>query len=864
MSHALQEKISSYLREGKPEIALQAALRLCQAEGATNEAAIHVARAAATVYRELIVPPVLEFSDAAPDFLPEKTGEVVQKALNRLFRMTEQWEERLRDIHRERLAREMREWLRIGETQRAAENVGQLMAMVEPAHRSRRADYIGGTIATVLNHQREARHLLRYLEKAPERYNLTPSLLERIEDTRDKRTGSLLGASLANIEREYISSLTDAIVQIQSALPEKSKMDEPDEKTLREAGDIFRSILRVPIWREEPDLLLDATLILVDFVPKESSQTSRDAGIEGRAYNQLGHTAKKAVLKSFLTVGEIPLLAPVYKAWAESYLGTPYIGPIIEVMGAFRSPDFHDFLTRVSADPRTREMTATQLSMARASIADVESAEMLMEELATLLKRRRFESAEMRESKRIIDSLAKLIRSPRSHPDEAFRVMDFLRNHIPEDMTRLAMFAATKVFTFRPKQQNADHRRWAIRALVRGIWVRDESTAMHEGQGGALGHLGFRAELVEALERIGQHDVYTVARSMEPLATVYGAPYLAAAEVCERLKDPEMLPVLERMLSTTLLYDEESANQYLIEYIWDPAEEKRVPLSKGRVLSAIVHAVGSIGGDEAKAILKRYREQISSGRAPAPSLEVAQLLERFLGKDAYAEGGEDEAAEDEDYELTPHDTRRLMRDLRKKYLLSGRTKRRKRKVAALTQLAKSTPEEALETVMDQMQCKDPMIVSAAITCLTEYAAHNKPRTLRDLAINEAVDLLASPDDHTRKNAVKLIREMGPTRKEVKEKLIAFSKHQEDRHVRDALGQLLRGLRGAAPQQPARQKMELSKDEEGARPEASDGLLASLPSNVRRLEERRAYLDARRAWVESGKKGDPPRKPAGMD
>ncbi len=864
MSQALQEQISEYLREGKPEIALQAALQLSHSEGATKEAAIHIARAAAVVYRELIVPPVLEFASAAPDFLPEDMGEVAQKALNRLFRMTEQWEERLRDVHRERLAREMREWLRIGETQKAAECVRQLMAMVEPDQLSRRASYIGGTVATVLNHQREARHLLKYLAKAPERYSLTEGLIARVEEARDKRTGTLLGANLANLEREYISSLTDAIVEIQRSLPEKSKMEEPDEKTLREVGDIFRSILRVPIWREEPELLLDATLLMVDFVPKENSKTSQDAGVEGRAYNQLGTTAKKAVLQTFLALGKIPLLPPVYKAWAERYLRSPYIGPIVEVMGALRSPEFHDFLSRVSKDPSMREVAATQLSMARASIADVESAEMLMEELNTLLKRRRFESAEMRESKRIVESLSKLIRSPRSHPDEAFRVMDFLRNHIPEDMTRLAMFAACKVFSYKPKAQNSDHRRWAIRVLVRGIWLHDDATPLHEGQGGPLGHLGFRAELVEALERIGPYDVYTVARSMEPLAAVYGAAYLAAAEACERLKDPELLPVLERMLNTAIHHDEESANKYLVEYIWDPGENKRVPLSKGRVIAALVHAIGTIGGEDAKAVLKRYQQQIASGRAAAPTLEVAQFLERFLGKDAFEEHEEEEGGEETPF-TGHHSTRQLVRDLRKRFLFSGREKRRVRKVAALTELARTTPEEALEPVMDQLSSKDPMIVSAAITCLTEYTAPAKPKPLRDLAVNEAIDLLASEDDYTRKNAVKLLREIGPRRKDVKDKLIAFSRHQDSRRVKEALSQLLRGAHGPGPI-ALQKKVEASKgkeDEESPKG-STDEVAPSMPSTVVQLEERRAYMDARRAWIEGGKKGDPPPKPAGMD
>jgi hypothetical protein len=861
----LVEEIGKLLRQGKSGEALQLAQQLCQQHDGSKEIGISIAREVAAVYRDLITPPVHEFAEAAETQLPAPAGALIAKALQRLINITKQWESRLWTVHTERLAREIRDWTRMRHLDAAAANIARMMALVDEKQRPRRAKYIGNILATVINNQKEAQQLVGIIARNCGNYFFTRDDVLAMENARIEHGKHLLATNLENLDREYSTIFIDAVVELQRTLPEKMEAGDPSADHLREAGDAFRSVLRVPIWRGETDLLLDATNLLVDFVPKNQSETARMARIEERAYNTLGMTAKKAVVLTFQDIGRNSFFNHIYQKWAEDFKETEFLGKIIELMGALRTNDYHDFLKALSENSRVGSAVSAQLSNAYGSIAGGDAADSLLASLKSILGKRSIGSAEITEGNRLVSSLGILVKSPRTSSEDRNMIREYLRNNIPEDISKLACHTAIHVFTYKANDLTPVQRQWVIRILARGLWRSDDSTEHHKGQEKQSSELGFREPIVQALEKVVGTETQTLIKAMEPMVARYGAGYWAAAEFLTRLSREATLQILAPMLSYTLRYDENAQTSYQQEFYWDAASQERKLLTKEKILNSLIFAVGSIGGDEAKKILLNYKEEIAIGRVSSPSAETAQFMERFLGNQAFSAPLESEADENAGStvaaSLTPAQINGYIKQLNARYLLSGKQKRRMKKIEALTFLGMSTPLEALDHVFKHLGEKDSMIASAVITCLSEFASPKKSKQMVDMTVNITLDHIDHKDPLIRAEAIKLLKEIGPSRKDVKGKVLAFTKHIERQEVKDAL---LRALRTKVGNETLNKLVSGMKMDNPVGPGSKDEADKIPASSVDRLEIKRQYMNARRGWIDGGKVGDPPPRPPGMD
>lgn len=766
--------------------------------------------------------------------------------------------------------RELRDWTRGHHYESAAANIARLMALAETEKRPMRAKLIGSVLATIINHQKEALELTKLLSRRPGDYFLSPDLISLMEEARQERYRDIGSMNLDSIEREWSTNLTQACVEVQNILPGRDQMSEPEDMAKRDAGDVFRSILRIPIEEEQPDLFLDATHILADFIPKTETSTAKIARIEGRTYNNLGPTAKKTVLLTFQDIGQNKFFTRIYMDWAKDYIHTDSIRPIVEVMGAFRTADFQPFLKKLKGDHKSASSMSQELHSAMGSMGGEEAAEELLKDLRRILTKRRIETVDIKECERIIDSLGAMVKSPRTSHEERHRIFDHVRTHVPEDLTQLAGRAALQVFTYKPQEQNEAQRHYAVRALTRAIWSTDPTTAHHKAPDAVSSELGHRKEPAEALKKIGPHDIKGLIAAVDPLAMRYGMAYAAIADVFADIADKAFIPLLERMLNNAALHDDSAQSSYNQEYYWDVATQERRPVTKGKVIPPLIHAIGTIDGSEGRRALLRYKDLIAAGKAPQLNAEGARYMDQFLDVTSGNASPEERESSSSDLVMTadPADIDNYIRQLKKGYLLSSKSTRRMKKVEALSKLSQLTPIEALDIVLDQLTDKDPLVVSAAISCASEFAGSDKQRTVRDLAINSTLDRIASKDPAMREGAGKVLREMGPLRKEVKEKILAFAKHVERREVKETLAHVLKaGVAGAATGEFDLHGNPIDSttgSAAGSPAEAVSSKSGGAMSSVNKLELKRQYMQARKDWIQGGKKGDPPSPPPGID
>lgn len=863
--------------------------------------AVEIAREAGAVYRELISQPVEEFVAGCQANLPAEIAGTIEKAVGRLVEITREWEPRVRSCYEERLARELRDMLREKNFTPAAENVARL---VQPSDRAsgassraqdveRRALYVGNVLGTLLHNQREADHLLQALWRKPDAVGLTPELVKAMKQAKDERHGQMLGANVENLENQWTATLRETQIEILNRLPSRNQMGEPEEDDLRDIGDIFRAVLRVPLEQKQYRMLVDSTLILVDFLPKETALAARTSGIEGRSYAQMGFRARKAVALVLMDIGKIGHFAKFYLDFARRLTATGYIDPVVELMGALRNPDYESFFVELW-DSGEHKRLREPLSVALGNLASPRAADFMLEELKDIFSRKAtslgeqlkrinewkltdkaFDPATVKRAERVLTGLGRIVRSPRADEAVRRRIIETVVDIVPQDDRRLAEMVVTSVMAPRPEDIPARQRQWAIGKLVDAMWVQDQSTEMHRGGDRQENILGTRAEHTEALKRLGQHDPDSLLAALDVMASRFGGAYLAAADVLESIDDPRSRTILHKMMMNAAMFDENQQNAYQQETYWDATEQRRKPLTRDKIMATVVHALGTLGGPDAMRSLEELSNRIQMGSIRIQGGETVGALARYLKLPEHREqpaasaataaphGGpripdweQEQFADAEEaaggsVSADPDEVRQLIKAISGTHLLTGARKRAEKKIQALVRLGQVTPEEALEAIFENLTDKDPMVASAALTTLSEYAAPGKPPILTKALLNHLEEALVDSDTDTRLAARKLIKEIGPNRPPMRKALAEMARRVDHPDSRRALEEAI-GERAALSPPPTGQPGSGAKPSPGA-----------APKSVQQLELKRQYMEARRRWIEGGKRGDPPAPPPGL-
>ncbi|MDK2973124.1 MAG: hypothetical protein PWP23_2879 [Candidatus Sumerlaeota bacterium] len=897
---AMQAALEQALVKGDVTKAATVARRwMAEPSESPRERAIEIAKAVGGVYRDFHTAPVLEFTERAGSVLPAEAAMVLQKGMERLVRIAEEWGNKVRACREERLARELRDLVREEKYQEAADRVAGLAetGIARTAHNfdeeaRRRARYIGSVLGTCVNHPRETDKLLQLLARSPESVGLTTELLFEAKSAKDKQHERMMGGRFDNIEAQWTSQLKGVQVEIGNAMPGKNEMGDPTPEQLRDVSDMLRSVMRAPLDANAEDMWIDVTLILVDFVPKETGVAALSSGIEGRSYGALGFRARKAVALAFMEAGKSDRLTTAYLKWAKGADGERYRERTIEFMGALRSDAFAPFLVglwRANKNSALRE----ELSTAIGNLASQEAADVLLENLkdvfsnkasgiAEQLKRlnefkvssKTLDAGAVRKATRILGALGRIVRSPRTEDNVRRHIIETTIATVPPDNRKLGQMIATEVLAGKPKVLSTQERAWAIEKLADALWVQDQSTDMHKGGEREASTIGARAELAKALTRIGKDYPEAVLEALDRHATRYSGALIAAAEILQEMKDPRAVPVLNKMLFQAALFDESTLTDYQRETYWDTTDQVRKPLTKDMVVVAQVHALAQIGGPEAERVLQELRKRVQMGHVQGIGKESMQLLAKHvMAPEAPAPAasapvadaanepliGENAASHRPKAEMVdPREVKDLIKAITASYLLTGAAKRAQAKIQALVRLSQITPEEAVAPICENLGDKDPMVVSAAISTLSEYAAPGKPAFLLEMLMEQASLGLTHKNAAQRMGTVKLLREIGPNRPEVKKRLMAITKILEHSDVKAAMAAMLAEARAATPL-PARggdksQEPDTPGDE---KKDAGPKTAADI------LELKRQYMQQRRQWIQGGKKGDPPPLPPGI-
>lgn len=834
------------LRHGKLDAAISHGRKaLVQPEGPARETAISIARAAAGAWREFLTEPIQQFAAQAPDAFGEEHGSLIAKALDRLFRMAEEWHVTVDQVHRERLARDIRDSVRFHHKDAALAAAKELVSYGRTQEeRDVQAAFIGGVLATVLNQPKEAEEVLRHLVGESRHLEISDAGIEKMISTHRTRSAAMMNTRMEAVELEWTRTLVKAETLVIEKLPGKNVMQDLAEEALRDVTDVFRCIARVPL-DHGAKYFADMTVLFADFSPGSVSKAAKLSGAEDRSYSGLGFAAKKAVLQSFMAIGKSGRFTAPYADWLKDNLQGPHGHRALEVAGMLRNEAFTPLLYHCFENKKYAELKPLLID-AMGNIGSPDSIRHL-ESYLHGHARNLTKHPELRpEVKRTIEALGKVVRSPRTSDKQRRDVILSIVKEVPPGDTRLAAHAAREVLCQKPEELTAKERQWAIHALTDALWTMDDQWLHAQGEEKATAgaHLGHRRWMAEALRKLAPQDLEYFLTEVDRHSAQFSGAYMAVADVLEHVGDERAVPVLERILLSSFSHNPTNEDlKYQREQVWDATAQSHRTLDRDTIIAPIVFTVGTIGGEPGKALLVNLAKQVRAGRLALPGTETARFLDRFAGTDL-GEG----AALDAVDTIPAGELKQLIKEVTSNHLLSGADKRRLKKISAMSKLAQaSLPQEALHAMFEQLTDKDLMVVNAAVGALAACALPDKPEAMRRMVVSMTLEHAVSRDPALRIEAIKVLRDIGPNQPEVRSQVEKCISTADNREAKEKLRALLGTVGGSVPPGPMA----------GPVPVGTSAMVAEKKSA---LDVKREYIEARRQWIAGGKKGPPPEAP----
>jgi len=869
------ESLEHFLRQSKFEPSCHLILQLAAQEG-TSPAAQTAAQSLDRLLDQFAIEPVVRFYAEMEGNLPSDLADVIKDKIGRRVAVIQDWSNKVTLIARERQARELRAAVRARDLDEAERCVMAILLPGGHGHPDRSlVQYVGSVLGSIEHGQREAEQLIARLRSGEHHLKLSEEMVEWMDGARGERQRGAAQGRFEFTEAAFVRDLNTLTVELKGWLPNPRVAGLPTEEHIAQFYQALHAVVASVFLTGDTSRWVDATLVLVEYCPRELSVAGKRSGVEERAYMTLTPTARRTVFEAFGRLGRNEEVAKSYLDFARSVEDERLIRSAVEVMGAMRSKAFFPWL-RTIFEGEKRANVRGAVMVAASNYADGDSAEFLLKALGDSIRRgtRRGlipEGPERREVVEALFALGRLVRSPRMDPGGRNEVLKRATGLVPAKDLRLLHQLAYQCFCTPCEGWDAQLRDWAVGTLARSLWLGDMTPDFAPGDDRQSSIVGSRGPTVQALVAIGREGIPALLRACEDSGLRYGGPYVALAEVLGQIGDPRAFDLLERLLANALLFESSERTKYQAEKYYDATEGVRKELTNDQVVAALLFAVERIGGEQADMILVRAYTQIRAPDATVPGPETDALLDKIHARlvrdgrwnELVRHAGErrierpserDEAAE---REAAAH----AIKVLQSRFFLTGG--RRARKISAIQTLASQRHLEALPLIVSHLEDSDALVRSAAETALGEYAWAASNEAIQRALIYALLEGLRSRNDATRAAVRTILKRLGPHREPLLSKLRTISQLDTDALLRAEASRLLREGMEPDAVEALGTPAEALEAETTESPEADQ---SSVAQAARRrdletaLRQKREYLLARQAWIRGGKKGPPPAPP----
>jgi hypothetical protein len=621
----------------------------------------------------------------------------------------EEWLETLDEVTRERLARECRARITVKDLKGALHCVAALVERAEGDTDAvkQSAMLIVRALGDMIQDRERVETLLGMMRKSGGTLAaLHPAIEPRVQEMLDR------GASAyTESNRVWLQNFIEAVVKLQEYLPGQNEVGEPSEAQLGVFLEEARKILKAGMARRRPDDMVDALKILTEYCPADPVRIKNVAGAEDRMFIQLGPKAKLTAVRAMRQLGESESLRKVVMKLAE---GAEEAGPdrvkmVLAIMGGLGHAEFCPYLCKQmkkAANPIAESWVLDALSRQQ----EIEAADAILGFLERLIRR----STEKFYHERIENTLAALGRFTRLKGIDVAarqRIVGKAVSLLEHGDRQVQSMGAERLFTNRLEELGPELLDWAARICVASMWSQPRHSI---GVASAGQTNGWREPLVRTLVRLGPGTLDAMKDAATSQSMVYSGAMGALANVFAEIGDESCVPMLEGMIRTALLHNEDATPNHLREQVMDVGSHTPKSLDRDDMIDTMVRALIQIGGEPGRQVALGLADQIQSGRVPNPGGKTSAVLLDFKmkhGGDIQKPAVKAEAR----VEVSERELKGLIGDAK-----GGLLTKLPKQIMAIAQLGQTRDPKAVPALMELLGHKEPMVASAAHTALAQF------------------------------------------------------------------------------------------------------------------------------------------------
>lgn len=839
------KKIQEYLIKGDATAAVD---RLVEAVKSQPEQAEQVAEAMhgvlKTLYGQYLVRPVHEFTQQLEKIVSPEAMEVIVGDLKPKMDRTRYWYGELRPVRHERLLRDARAAVTRDEAAEAAKLARQFIAESRsPQEKQQLAKQLIQAMAGLVRDQKRAVQVVQAVAADPQSGPFEFDLIQAFGEALARESRSALKES----EREWVQALNGCTVALIECLPLKNVVGEPTEEELDRFCEEMSALLRAGLGRGRLDDLYDALRLMMEFAPTDPSSLPSLVGVEPRAFLGLGPRAKLTSVRGLERLGENERLRRLVLELSKAETHRRRITTLAGAMGGLRQPDFVAFLVGALEEApngsRDEEVVIDALGRIGAP-AGVQRVLQLLQQVMTAReggKLKVLDGKDIKRARMLLTTLGRIGRAKGLDPVERNALVRRVIEIVGARDSQISFHAADQLFTLRLNELDRDSRVWAGRQALQSMFARDRGAEMTQA---AASPLGFRQPMANLLIRLGQELLPEMLEGARAAAGTYGGGLQAFGEVMSRIGDERAVPLLEMMTRTALAHDDRSSTaSVLTELVGDPASGTSRALTRDDVLHPLLYALEKTGGEPGRRLLLQFADQVQSGQVAPPGNEVASILTR-MKREAGTLGSMESAPLEAEDTVTEEEFQAAMSAAR-----PGLLKKPVKRIPGIAQLGRSKRTEGLRVLLECLGDKDGLVFNAAETALTQCVTP-PPAPEKYEAFLMA---LFEDEKMVRGAALERLIEVVTRSFPKREPYSEIFRRSVGRYISDevAAHRLKSCMNvGAAARAAGNGGAEGGNGEE---PSAYESRMAEM-------DRKRDYLEKRRQWIASGKKGPAPEPP----
>lgn len=792
-------------------------------------------------YDQFILQGVHDFCQDMEFDLPATVTDRIEQTLARRIERTRAWGKILREVTEERLVRECRALIVKKELKGAAQRGTTLLDRADDeSETDRYCRKLAAGLAQLPHDRQEALTTVGYIMKA-----VGPA-------------GQLLADVFSSMARQYkavefethdqasLRLLTEALLAVRPFLPGPMEAGEPDAGQLEKFFEEMHAILRAGLFKRNREDFIDALMVMMEYCPCDPSAIHNLAGVEDRMFTKLGPRAKLTAVRAFGRLGEIETLRRAVMRLASDSEKDDRLKLFTAVMGGLRHRDFFPYLGRMlgkSSQRREEEMIIEVLGR----IGNPEAVDLLLERFQNVLKHKH-EAAYEERATTLIKAFGRVARTKGLDPAWRNQLIQRVIKLADGENRQLAFLTAHELFSNRLEELKPELKRWAARKAVEAMWAKLTARQAQEASVN-----GWREPMVTTLKRLGRELLPEVVETATHYAPQYCGGMSALANALQEIGDERAIPLLEMMIRCAMLYQEETGPQAKLfeEKMVDAATGKLRDLDRDDLVHTLFYTLHRIGGEQGIKIILEYADQIQVGRLTTPGPQTLNFLVDIKLK----HGRLDKATQlAQTAEMGEKELKGLLSDAR-----GGLLTKKMTRIAAMAALGQARRPEAVGILLEALGDKDPIIATAAHTAMAQFMRPVPSEKLFCEFLDSVLERPGALKGRLLERLLEFLR-MEVPKNQPYDRLL---KRQVEIALDD--GELAHRIRGAASWEAAEAKRKGHVELMDETKQALEAVLSeerggALSLSLSKLDQRRAYLEARRLWIANGKIGDPPTAP----